>query len=249
MNITINITIGTDGKISVSSTGIPEEKKPESEKTESPFRFIPPDYFETWDRGNSAHLPNNPYKILRYVCDSAGLCADIAEMCQSLKIEEEAVEAAMRMAIAPRLKARGFQWRISRRNGYIFLRKTTDGSEREPESEAPPKLKVNQPIYGECLPVKDWEFNDDGNQLIIGDSVFTFGNGSYDLLKYVMSGGVDLAECWKKAWGYNSKPEYDTIRSRANTLNAKFKNWNIPYRIHNTTKEIHFTEYREGGEN
>lgn len=130
MNITINIYIGSDGKISISSFNSEESKpveiQPMTQQTESPFRFVNPDYIETLDKFHSAHLPKMAYRILRYICESAGNCADIEDLCESLKIDKESVRNACSNKLSTIFRQGGFPYKVKQRNGFVFLEKTQE---------------------------------------------------------------------------------------------------------------------------
>ena len=130
MNITINIYIGSDGKLSISSFNSdgsePVQIQQQPQKTESPFRFVNPDYIETWDKFHSAHLPKMAYRILRYICESARNCADIEDLCESLHIHKTSIMNACSNDLSPIFKRGGFPYKVKQKNGYVFLESTQE---------------------------------------------------------------------------------------------------------------------------
>lgn len=88
-----------------------------------PFRFKNPDTVEMLDKSASFTLPNIPYRVLRFVCQSESCCAEITDIAASITDgTEEAVIRAIEQDIKPSLNRSGIALTLSRKSGFVMLK-------------------------------------------------------------------------------------------------------------------------------
>ncbi|MDO4584701.1 MAG: hypothetical protein Q4D62_11425 [Planctomycetia bacterium] len=91
----------------------------------SPFLFIRPDEVRMKDGSVSFTLPNIPFRLLRYICNSPDLAVEMVDAIAMFAemSGESTIITAINQDINPALKRNGTGFTLSRKSGFIALKR------------------------------------------------------------------------------------------------------------------------------